>query len=385
MDSVPTGPNEGVHASDITKYVGYSITVKNVPKTNAGQYVYITLPVPVDTDPNNVGIFQVASRRIIKTLHGTPGSLKRACGYKVGTSLELDPLSDFGGYKIAGYLHYGPNAHNSADVNYEIYPYHYWPELSIHPERNAIYFDYNNILGTDESYNADVYKHHITLCDEGEEVRYGDYGKIKVRIPKGQGSEWHKILGLYDVDRRPGATVYGTGGVHQNVHYAYVTVRDYNGSGNHCYGLLLFPDNAIITTKLSGYQNIHMTQFDKLCVPSTTGDDGNYVSKEEMNLLTDQGCFFLPAGFADTWDADTYDESEGHMIANGDGFVFKGVLKEGRYWTATNSDNNPWDEYDQRAHFYYMKFSDTSLPHDTEFVYQATGGYFNAVVLIKAD
>ena len=157
MDSVPTGPDEGVHASDITKYAGYSITVKNVPKTTTGQYVYITLPVPVDTDPNNVSIFQVASRRITKTLHGTPVSLKRASGYKVGASLDLDPLSSFGGHQIAGYLHYGQNPHHGAEIDYEIYPYHYWSELSIHPERNATYFDYYNILGTNDYYNDDPY------------------------------------------------------------------------------------------------------------------------------------------------------------------------------------------------------------------------------------
>jgi len=386
MNSVPTGPNEGVHASDLGgSDKGYSITVTDVPKTNAGQYVYITLPVPVDTDPNNVSIFQVASRRITKTLHGTPGSLKRAGGYKVGASLELDPLSSFGGHQIAGYLHYGENAHHGAEIDYEIYPYHFWSELSIHPERNATYFDYNNILGTDVYYNADPNKHHITLCGEGVEVRYSDFGKIKVRIPKGQGSEWYDILAAANVgNKRPGATVYGTGGVHPNVHYAYVTVRDYNGSGNHCYGLLLFPDNAIITTELSGY-HIQITEFDKLSPVSTSGSEGNYVTFSQMRRLTDQGCFFLPAGFADTWDADTYDESSGHMIANGDGFVFKGILKQGRYWTATNSNDNPWDEYDLKSHFYYMAFSDTSLPHDTEFVYQSTGGHFNAVVLIKAD
>ena len=81
MDSVPTGPDEGVHAHDLGgSDKGYSITVKYVPKTNAGQYVYITLPVPVDTDPNNVSIFQVVSRRITKTLHGTPGSLLSGAG-----------------------------------------------------------------------------------------------------------------------------------------------------------------------------------------------------------------------------------------------------------------------------------------------------------------
>ncbi|MBO6168780.1 MAG: hypothetical protein J6O51_02290 [Bacteroidales bacterium] len=385
MSRVPTGPNEGVHASDITKYVGYSITVTEVPKTTAGQYVYITLPVPVDTDPNNVGIFQVASRRIIKTLHGTPVSLKRADGYKVGTSLELDPLSSFGGRQIAGYLHYGKNAHHGEEIDYEIYPYHYWPELSVHSERNVTHFDYNNIIGTDNDYNGMVCDHHIELCGEGVEVRYGDYGKIKVRIPKGLGSDWFDILGAANVEnKRPGATVYGTGGAHKGVHYAYVTVRNYNGDGNHCYGLLLFPDNAIITTKLSGY-NIQITEFDKLCAPSTTGSDGNYVSKKEMNRLTDQGCFFMPAGFADTWDADNYDESDDHMIANGDGYVFKGILKEGRYWTATNSKYTPGTEYDLVPHYYYMKFSDTELPHDAAFVRKSTGVYFNAVVLIKAD
>lgn len=378
MDSVPTGPNEGVHASDLGgSDKGYSITVKNVPKTNAGQYVYITLPVPVDTDPNNVSIFQVARRRITKTLHGTPGSLKRASGYKVGASLELDPLSSFGGHQIAGYLHYGENAHHGAEIDYEIYPYHFWSELPKGHGKNTHYFEYENIQHDEKN---PYYSSYFTqLCTtEGKDIRYGDYGTIKVRIPGGNGSEWYKILGLYntgfEVFRRPGATVYGTGEVHPNVHYAYVTVRDYNGSGNHCYGLLLFPDNAIITTKLSGY-HIQITEFDKLSPVSTSGSEGNYVTSSEMRILTDQSCFFLPAGYADAYDSNGQYQNDGYYV--------KAPLSEGRYWTATH--NYETEYHGKEWHLFYMSFSNTKTPTDIESKFQWVGDNYFGVVLIKAD
>ena len=371
LTSVPTSADEGVVGSGLEDPC-YSIVVHNVPITDAskGQYLYITLPVPVGTDPNHVNIFQRLEYRRRSTLvYKEAAPLKRAQGYKVGTSIELDPLSNFGGCQIAGFLHFGENPHHSGDPDYEVFPYYFWYNLPKDHGRNAHYFEYDNIRGTNEAYNS--VNPHTALCSkEGAYIRRGDFGNIKVRIPTGNGDEWYNILGVNgDKElKRPGATVNGQKGVH----YAYVTVRDYNGEGIHCYGLLLFPDNAVITTNFDE-NRIKISEFDKLSPISISGSEGNYVSRREMNIMTDQGCFFMPTGYADA-----YDE---HGEYQNDGYYVKAPLSEGRYWTATNTH----EAYDHQQHLFYVRFSDTLLPTDNESVFQSVGdNYFN-VVVIKAD
>lgn len=371
LTAVPTTADGGVVGSGLEDAC-YSIVVHNVPITDPseGEYVYITLPVPVGTDPHHVSIFQrLEYRRRSTLIYKEAAPLKRAQGYKVGASIELDPLSNFGGCQIAGFLHFGENPHHSGDPDYEVFPYYFWYNLPKDHGRNAHYFEYDNIRGTNEAYNS--VNPHTALCSgEGVNIRRGDFGNIKVRIPTGNGDEWYKILGVNgDVElKRPGATVNG----HKGVHYAYVTVRNYNGEGNHCYGLLLFPDHAVITTSFDD-RKINISEFDKLSPVSISGTVGNYVSHSEMNIMTDQGCFFMPTGYADA-----YDE---HGEYQNDGYYVKAPLSEGRYWTATNTH----EAYDHQQHLFYVRFSDTLLPTDNESVFQSVGdNYFN-VVVIKAD
>ena len=136
---------------------------------------------------------------------------------------------EFGGYKIAGYLHYGEHAHIGGVVGFEVLPYNYWNDYFNNGAGGikAYYFNYNSIFGGMSLDNS------LDL-EKGADVRYGDNRSYHVRIPTGNGGEWSKIVGT----ERPGTIVNG-----QRAHYAYVTFRDGDKS---LYGLMLFPDNAAI-------------------------------------------------------------------------------------------------------------------------------------------
>ena len=363
---VPTSADEGIHGKDLTE-ASYSITVRSVPKTNAskGEYVYITLPVPVGTDPGHVGIFHqyTGDRRVSTTVNKAESvSLKRADGYKVGASFELDPLSEFGGCKIAGYLHYGPHPHKTGVVGFEVLPYNYWGDYFKNGAsgKAAYYFSRHNLSqGTSLDNGLNL--------NEGANVRFGDNGSYFVRIPTGAGGEWSKMLGT----ERPGAIVNG-----KRAHYAYVTYRDGDKS---YYGLMLFPDNAVIATDIASYDNtkkIHLTKFDTHCPLYTgVGDDANCIyarvgyRASEMTMLTEQGCFFLPAGFADSYD-------ENNNFQN-DGYYYKGATGEGRYWSVSEL----LGDY-QRLYIMNFKDADGDTPSDTNYVEDAGGSFCAAVVIL---
>lgn len=69
-----------------------TITVIGVPNVENGNYIYITLPVPAETKPQNITVMNVSSssdnnRKAILT--GVNEALSRAGGHKMGVTLDL--------------------------------------------------------------------------------------------------------------------------------------------------------------------------------------------------------------------------------------------------------------------------------------------------------
>ena len=95
--SVPDGDNGGILAANLVGG-GHSITVTGVPTLTAGQYIFVTLPVPTGTVPNEILVTNEpddASPDRISALGSSDPALKRAGGYKFGVSLAAIPEATF--------------------------------------------------------------------------------------------------------------------------------------------------------------------------------------------------------------------------------------------------------------------------------------------------
>ena len=70
---------------------GKVITISNVPETTVGNYIFITLPVPTGTAPENIYVTNEPAngrKKRIKTIVGSSTPLTRAQGYKLASSPE---------------------------------------------------------------------------------------------------------------------------------------------------------------------------------------------------------------------------------------------------------------------------------------------------------
>lgn len=287
VPAVPSGTSDGIHktASGLT---GYSITVTGVPAVGDGNYLFITLPVPSGTDPMNVGVWNNGtpanvseSANRVASLSGTANSLNRADGYKRGVSLEVVwDAAKFDGLLLDGYLHDLGESFEIINDPLEILKY------------------YGNSASIDSYYFKWTTLNYYKFCTTGYDFNDG----YIYRVPSGgENGEWARIVGT----SRSAAKVKGS-----NAHYAFVTVTGLDSSTYNTStigGLILFPDNAIISVPSGAVLN----NFDEVSRDNT-------LSKSALYSLLDQGCTFFPtAGCADGPDA------------------WSDLNKSGFYWAST--------------------------------------------------
>ena len=88
----PSGDSDGILAANLSE-AGKSITVTDVPEVAEGSYVYITLPVPTNTQPGKISVMNVAANaeNHIAYYAGSSTPLVRAGGRKAGIKLTEAP------------------------------------------------------------------------------------------------------------------------------------------------------------------------------------------------------------------------------------------------------------------------------------------------------
>lgn len=263
VPAVPSGTSDGIHKTN-TGLTGYSILVTGVPKVTAGNYIFITLPVPSGTDPMNVGVWNNGtpanvseSANRVATLSGTANSLNRADGYKRGVSLEVVwDAAKFDGLLLDGYLHDLGKSFEIINDPLEILKY-YGNSASI----DSYYFKWNTL-------------NYYKFCTTGYDFKDG----YIYRVPSGgENGEWARIVGT----SRSAAKVKGS-----NAHYAFVTVTGLDSSTYNTStigGLILFPDNAIISVPYGA----DLSAFNQV-------SRANTLSKTALYSLLNQGCTFFP-------------------------------------------------------------------------------------------
>lgn len=291
VPAVPSGTSDGIHNTN-TGLTGYSILVTGVPAVTAGNYIFITLPVPSGTDPMNVGVWnngtlpsETEAVNRVATLSGAANPLNRTQGHKRGVSLEsVWSAATFAGLWLDGYLHDLGESFEIINDPLEILKY-YGNSSSI----DSYYFKWTTL---------NYYKFCTTGFDFGDGYIY--------RVPSGgEDGEWARIVGT----SRSAAKVKGS-----NAHYAFVTVTGldistYNTST--IGGLILFPDNAIISVP----PGADLSAFNQV-------SRANTLSKTALYSLLDQGCTFFPtAGCADGPDA------------------WSDLNESGFYWASTSKTN----------------------------------------------
>ena len=95
LTAVDPGTTE-VTASSLSGTTRMTIAVTGVPEVASGSYIYITLPVPVGTDPKNVSVVNLGGGSVASaTLSGTAAALERAGGYKRGVTLGEATTPEF--------------------------------------------------------------------------------------------------------------------------------------------------------------------------------------------------------------------------------------------------------------------------------------------------
>ena len=284
---------------------GYSITVTGVPAPSGTNFLYITLPVPVGTDPVNVSVWNDGSSAgRFGPLTGEPVPLNRAGGYKRSVALqERSKSMTFGGISIAGFL-YNYDEYDE-ELNDIIIKYGVLTdplELLKHYNHNytdaQYYFSWNDIVSS------------IPKLFSTEGITIGGH---KYDVPTGgKNGQWNTIVGT----DRAAATVNST-----SAHYAFVKVTGLSGDGypvtlfpdGSIRGLLLFPDKANIDLP----SGASLSSFD-----SVSGTASNTVTVSALSLLEEMGCVFLPAA--------GYSESQNNKDTWGD------LHTGGYYWSRTN-------------------------------------------------
>ena len=297
LNAIPSGTDGGILAANLSS-AGYSITVTGVPEVTAGNYIFITLPVPTGTDPLNVGVWtHGTSMNKVATLSNiTPISLNRAGGYKRGVSLtNVKNAATFDGKFLAGDLYYdGSSTYSIIEDPLEMLKYY-----QVDYTTNKWYFNWDFL-------NKANFRFTI--------------GRNKYRVPSsGLGGDWSGIAGTKS--GRPMANVKGI-----NTRYAFLTVTGLDSGTYHTSsvgGLILFPDNALIAVPSGAKLDV----FD-------ADDDGNNntISLGGLRSLLNQGCSFFPtSGY--------WNQSKWYTLYWGRGWY--GINEAGSYWSdsAYNSDH----------------------------------------------
>lgn len=279
LSAVPSGTDDGIQADHfLNNNGGYSITVTGVPEASGDEFFFITLPVPIDTDPMNVSVWNDGGTEgRFATLSGTPVLLKRANGYKRGVTLEERAAGNtFGGFSIAGFL-YNDNEETNKEEYYKILtdPLALLTHFEQYYSDAQYYFSWNEIVNS------------IPKLFTAEGITIGTH---KYDVPTGGNyGQWKTIVGT----DRPAAKVNGA-----NAHYAFVQVT---GLDTETYpnpdirGLLLFPDNANIA--ITATTGVSLAAFD-----AASENASNTIPLDVLRDLEEKGCVFLPmAGYSETY------------------------------------------------------------------------------------
>lgn len=320
LASVPSGTADGILAANLSD-PGYSITVTGVPAVTNGNYIFITLPVPVGTDPMNVGVWNHGSsiNKVASLRNATSKSLSRADGYKRAVTLtDVKDAAKFDGKILAGDLYF------YYEESTKVYA------IEEDPLDVLKYYHVDYSTSNSEDKNVKKYYFNWDFLNSAQ-FRFTING-INYRVPSsGDSGDWARIVGT----TRDAAKVSRT-----DAHYAYLTVTGLSGLDVYreesdklnltsIGGLLLFPDNAIIAFPSGAKLDI----FDE--------DDGdgvrysaknNTVSVTDLTYLLNQGCSFLPtAGY--------WNSSDWTSLFWGRGWY--GINEVGTYWSGSvlDSDN----------------------------------------------
>ena len=88
LSSVPSGTSDGILAANLST-AGNTITVSDVPTVTGDNFIFITIPVPTGTAPQNILVTNTpsgAGANKLQNLSGSSTPLKRAQGWKLGVS-----------------------------------------------------------------------------------------------------------------------------------------------------------------------------------------------------------------------------------------------------------------------------------------------------------
>ena len=106
IESIPSGANDGIKQSVLGDVEEGWITVTDVPEVEKGDYIYITLPVPVGTDPSDISLINrskdgAAYRWASVAGGGSP--LGRATGHKIMdfTFKAVETVGSYGPFTVS--------------------------------------------------------------------------------------------------------------------------------------------------------------------------------------------------------------------------------------------------------------------------------------------
>lgn len=88
LSSVPSGTSDGILAANLST-AGNTITVSDVPTVTGDNFIFITIPVPTGTAPQNILVTNTpsgAGANKLQNLSGSSTPLERAQGWKLGVS-----------------------------------------------------------------------------------------------------------------------------------------------------------------------------------------------------------------------------------------------------------------------------------------------------------
>lgn len=91
---VPDGDSDGILATNFKNSAGNTITVSDVPTVTEDYFIYITIPVPTGTAPQNILVTNTpsgAGADKFQNLSGSSVPLYRAQGWKLGVSPSITP------------------------------------------------------------------------------------------------------------------------------------------------------------------------------------------------------------------------------------------------------------------------------------------------------
>lgn len=336
---------------DTYSHPGSTITVTGVPTVDKGQYIYITLPVPTETAPNDI---LVVNNTKMLSLTGSSDLLSRAGGYKLSVAMPDEAVAT-PTFKVAaekkvvlapGNLIATIGEFHNVDATTSYATPSSWrfggylETIGDSPERGNYKFSHHDsgCVGKEvdlfewQGSSVDVAdRHHGLVVVDGastytpylgsngaEDVLYsGCWNGLEISNNDETGwrvlnyDEWHYIL----FER---ATTTGKEYPLDDIRFARVKVAGV------C-GLLIFPDDSSIAWKAKGEGGLGLTvpaDYNGKIESALSWDNPSqttvYTSSDLINMINN-GFAFLPAG--------------GTYVS---GTVFS-VNTLGYYWTSTGS------------------------------------------------